>query len=132
MTTPGHGDDLLEVEARDGRSQARPHQVVQSHLGRPLVSDGLNEGFRIRDLPHRVAVDAQVLLVLGQELGAGRIVDPQPAVVEADLVHQGHLDLESRIGDRANRLAELRHERELGLADGEQSRPREHEGGDEP
>ena len=64
-------------------------------------------------------------LVAGQELRPRRVVNAQPAVEKPDLVDQRQFVRKTRIGDRAHRASELRDQRELGLADGENRRPQD-------
>lgn len=75
------GDQGGEGVAADRDPELREHDIPQLVLGPPLVLDRLQKPDGVLDPPDDVAVQDDILLVLGQELHLARLVDQQPVVV---------------------------------------------------
>ncbi len=116
------GDQRFQIMRAERGGKAGPDDIVQPHLGRHRLADGLEETIRIVDLPGNVAVHHDVLFVAGEKFRGARIVDAQ-APVEICGGLEEPLGVQAGVGHGAERLAELRHQHEFGFFDREGAEP---------
>ena len=101
-------------------AQARVQDRVEPGPRRPLIPDALKELQRIDDSEAQEGVDDEPLLVRGDDL-LGRSVEGEDALVETfHFLNERDLHLESRLPHHPFGVAELQHQRLLGLMDGKQ------------
>ena len=108
--------------AQHPQQRGRRHRVdahADAVLGR---ADRLVVFQRVDDAEAHEAVHPQAPLVAQGRLLGGQLVIQQAAVERDDRLHERDLDVQAWRGDQPHRPAELRHQRLLGLVDGEQRR----------
>ncbi len=118
---------LALVAHHGGKARAAEHAPkrgfehrADSRAGDALVAQALEEQQRVDDLVAREGIDHEPLLVGGDHLLAGGVDIENALVEELDVLDERDLELQTRLGDDALRIAEFEHERLLRLADGEQ------------
>ena len=89
------------------------------------VLDRLIEQQRVGDAVAGVGVDDEPLLVGDDDLLGRRLEIEQAVVVEDDVLDERPLDLQAGLANDPPRLAELQHQRLLGLVDDEERAHRE-------
>ena len=77
---------------------------------------------RIGDAVAGEGVDHEPLLVAQDQLDRRRVEIEHALVEILDLLDERHLEVQARVLDDVDRVAELQHQRLLGLMDGEQRR----------
>ena len=102
-------------------AQRRVEQGRQPRIGAFDHADGLIELQRVGDAIAREGIDHQPLLVGGDDLLRG-VFEIENALVDGDdAVEQRELEVQARLGDGADRLAQPHHQHLVGLIDREQA-----------
>src|SRR5690606_946015 len=122
------GDHLVQGTAR--------HFVTQARLqlaGQPLFGDRTQTGGRgvvalhVGDAPLGEGVHHQGFLFQRQVTLGGGIQGQQPAVEQLGFLHEGQLEVQTRLDVVTHDLTELQHQATLGLLDDEEAVPTDHD-----
>ena len=124
----GAADQLDQVVARDGVAGLSVEDVVEAGLRAALVAQALEEEQRVGDPPAGVGVDPDEPLVPGRHLVGVAVPFQEPLLEDVGPLDERNLEVQAGRDHRiADRLAELRQDDLLGLADGVDRLPEHHE-----
>ena len=130
------GDDVGGRNGGDHTAQAVIHDLLEAHTRAALVTEGLVEAQRIGDPVAQEGVDHEAHLVGGLDF-LGIEIELDIALVEQqDIVEEGQLEMEARIGvvdliDRADRLTEAQDKGLFALIHGEDALQADEDQGDD-